>query len=359
MGIEELKKHYQGKRVFITGHTGFKGAWLLLVLHHIGARVKGYSLAPESNSLFNSIDGTSLCESVIGDIRDERHLSDAILSFNPDYIFHMAAQALVLDSYEQPVDTFSTNIMGTVHVLNVLRSMKTPCKTVIITTDKVYENLERPEPYQENERLGGYDPYSNSKACAELVTASYRNSFFNKKDFHLHYQSIASARSGNVIGGGDWNANRIIPDLARSLSKNNTLIVRNPTAVRPWQHVLDPLRGYLMLGAHMNDNPTSFSEAFNFGPEDEDTLTVEELIQVAIDSWGEGTYEIAKNIDQPHEAHLLRLAIGKSKSMLNWRPTFKSKEAIRFTVDWYKNSPGSERAYSELQIQHFFRNETN
>lgn len=337
MNFNDLKKTYEGKRVFLTGHTGFKGTWMSLILNLLGAEVKGYSLPPiEHNALFHEVRAEFFLDSVIADVRNREKLEREILKFNPDFVFHMAAQALVLESYKNPVETYQTNVMGTLHVLDSLKGLDYPCKTVIITTDKVYENFEREAPYKEEEQLGGYDPYSNSKACCELVTSSYRNSFFNPAKIDLHKQSISSVRSGNVIGGGDWSENRIIPDLARSLFNNEMLIVRNPDSVRPWQHVLDPLNGYLVLGAHMAKNPEGFNTAFNFGPKMEDRLTVEELIKQAIGIWGSGNYKVNQNPNKPHEAHLLRLDISKAKEELNWEPKFNSEQAIEYTIEWYK-----------------------
>ena len=354
MGVDHLRSIFEDKKVFITGHTGFKGAWLVLLLHELGANVKGYSLAPRrEDDLYHLIKGNELCHSVIADVRDYISLKKELIDFQPDFVFHMAAQALVLESYNTPVETYNTNVMGTVHLMDALRALNKPCKSVIITTDKVYENMERIEPYKEHERLGGYDPYSNSKACAELVVSSYRNSFFHTSDFPKHQQSIATARSGNVIGGGDWAEFRIIPDLAKSLKKQEPLIVRNPGAVRPWQHVLDPLIGYLTLAARMTDEPIEISDAFNFGPEDEDTLTVEDLVKISVEQWGSGSYEVAENLEQPHEANLLRLSISKSKATLGWKPQFKSREAIAYTIDWYKNYEKDPAAYTLLQIKNF------
>lgn len=343
MTFNELKSVYEGKRVLLTGHTGFKGTWMSLILNLLGAEVKGYALPPiEHNALFHEVRAEFFLDSVIADVRNREKLEREILKFNPDFIFHMAAQALVLESYKNPVETFQTNVMGTVHVLDSLKNLDYPCKTIIITTDKVYENFEREEPYKENERIGGYDPYSNSKACCELLTASYRNSFFNPNKFELHRQSIATVRSGNVIGGGDWSENRIIPDLARSLFNNEMLIVRNPESVRPWQHVLDPLNGYLTLGAHMEKDPVKYADAYNFGPKIEDRLTVEELIKQSISIWGSGNYKVSNNPNKPHEAHLLRLDIEKAKMNLDWEPIFDSTQAIQFTIEWYKSVHSGE-----------------
>lgn len=356
MTLEELKKHYEGKRVFLTGHTGFKGSWLLVMLKKAGAVVKGYSLSPiDKDNMYDLIQGDSLCESVIGDIREKERLKHEITTFQPDYIIHMAAQALVLESYQNPVETFETNLMGTVNTLDAMRFMDKPCKFIAVTTDKVYENLERIEPYRETERLGGFDPYSNSKACCELAVSSYRNSFFPAKEYHRHYKSVAAARSGNVIGGGDRNENRIIPDLVRAMENNEPLIVRNPGAVRPWQHVLDPLAGYLTLGARMNEDPVAFADAYNFGPEQEDTLNVEELVKTALKIWGKGNYEVAQNVKQPHEAGLLRLSIDKAKAELDWFPKFNSAQAVEQTISWYKNYKENPLHYTELQVEAFFK----
>ena len=337
MNFKELKSIYEGKRVFLTGHTGFKGTWMTLMLKELGAEVKGYSLPPiEHNALYHEVRAELFCDSVIADIRNRDKVEREITKFNPDFIFHMAAQALVLESYKNPVETYQTNVMGTLHVLDSLKNLNHPCKTVIITTDKVYENFEREAPYTEDERMGGYDPYSNSKACCELLTSSYRSSFFNPEKHDLHKQSIATVRSGNVIGGGDWSDNRIIPDLVRSLFNNEMLIVRNPNAVRPWQHVLEPLNGYLTLGAYMTKDPVKYATAFNFGPKAGDRLNVEELIKESINVWGSGNYKVAHSNNKPHEANLLMLDISKAENELNWTPQFDSKQAIAFTLEWYK-----------------------
>lgn len=337
MNFKELKSIYEGKRVFLTGHTGFKGSWLILMLRELGAEVKGYAQPPvEHNALYHEVRAELYCDSVIADIRNREKVEREITKFNPDFIFHMAAQALVLESYKNPVETYQTNVMGTLHVLDALKNLNYPCKTILITTDKVYENFEREAPYKEDERMGGYDPYSNSKACCELLTSSYRSSFFNPEKYDLHQQNIATVRSGNVIGGGDWSGNRIVPDLARSLFKNEMLIIRNPDSVRPWQHVLEPLHGYLTLGAHMTKDTVKYSTAYNFGPKIEDRLTVEELIKEAIQIWGSGNYKVAHNNNKHHEANLLRLDISKAEKELGWIPQFDSKKAIAYTLEWYK-----------------------
>lgn len=357
MTFEALKKVYEGKKVFLTGHTGFKGTWMVLLLKQLGAEVKGYSLPPvEHNALYHQVRAELHCDSVIGDIRNREKLHREIDKFQPDFIFHMAAQALVIDSYINPVETFQTNVMGTVHVLDAMRELKNPCKGIMITTDKVYENKEREAPYVEHEALGGYDPYSNSKACCELAISSYRLSFFNPEQYDEHKMSVASVRSGNVIGGGDWSENRIIPDIARALSSDEIILVRNPDSVRPWQHVLDPLHGYLVLGAKMQEDPVEFASAFNFGPEPEERMTVKELVDAAIDIWGSGNFDISANPNKLHEAGLLRLDISKAKSTLDWKPKYNAKQAVQETIAWYKASKDGEdiKQFTEQQIAQFF-----
>ncbi len=357
MEFEELKSVYEGKKVFLTGHTGFKGTWMVLLLKQLGAEVKGYSLPPlEHNALYHQVRAELYCESVIGDIRNREKMQREIEKFQPDFIFHMAAQALVIDSYINPVETFQTNVMGTVHVLDALRELNHPCKAIMITTDKVYENQEREAPYSENEPLGGYDPYSNSKACCELAISSYRLSFFNPEQHDEHKISVASVRSGNVIGGGDWSDNRIIPDIARALMADEIILVRNPDSVRPWQHVLDPLHGYLVLGAKMESDPVKYAQAYNFGPEPEERMTVKELVEAGIEAWGSGNFDVSADPNKLHEANLLRLNIDKSKNELNWTPKYNAKEAVQKTIVWYKASQAEEdiKTYTEQQITDFF-----
>lgn len=339
---------YKNKKVFLTGHTGFKGSWMLAWLHELGAIVKGYSLAPENPfDLYNSINGDLLCESIIADIRDKRKIEDEILSFQPDFIFHLAAQPLVRLSYEIPSETFEVNAIGTANLLGALRKLEKQCSVVLITTDKVYENLEWHYPYRESDRLGGYDPYSASKACAELVINSYRNSFFNKNDYDKHLKALASARAGNVIGGGDWAKDRIIPDIVRALQKNEIIQVRNPKSIRPWQHVLEPISGYLHLGLKLVENPTKYAESWNFGPYAEDNLLVEDLVKKAIEIWGHGEYKTPTLSNQPHEAGLLKLDINKSINELNWKPKWNAQTAIQNTLNWYFNYL-PELSYSQV-----------
>lgn len=354
--LELLKKNYAGKKVFLTGHTGFKGSWLLVMLKELGAEVRGFSLAPETKKdLYFQIKGDQLCDSIIGDIRYQERVKHAILDFQPDFVIHMAAQSLVIPSYADPVGTMSSNIMGTINVMEGFRALTKPCVMINITTDKVYENKERLEPYVENDPKGGHDPYSASKAAAEIVSQSYRLSFFNPETYAKHKKSMSTVRSGNVIGGGDWNEARIIPDLARALSVNEKLILRNPGAVRPWQHVLDPLFGYLLLGVKMAQDPINFGEAYNFGPNPENELTVEELVQISIETWGSGTYEVQQKEGQLHEAGLLKLDITKAKAKLNWQPKLNAKETISWTIDWYKTASENWGEKTVQQVHAYFQ----
>ena len=336
VNFQQLEKTYRGKKVFLTGHTGFKGAWMLKTLSLLGAEIKGYALEPQTpNELFHLIEGEKLCQSVIADLRDKERLESEIVAFQPDFVFHLAAQALVRLSYEIPSETFEVNVIGTANVLGGVKLLQKKCSVVLITTDKVYHNNEWVYPYRENDRLGGYDPYSASKACAELLIDSYRNSFFNSKDYGNHLKGIAVARAGNVIGGGDWSKDRLIPDIVRSLMANKPIVIRNPNSVRPWQHVLEPVVGYLSLGMHLENQLLKYSQAYNFGPHAEDALAVKEMVQLAIESWGSGEYQIEQEANQPHEAGLLKLDISKVKTELNWMPKMNAKETVQFTLDWY------------------------
>jgi len=346
-----LKSTYQNKKVFLTGHTGFKGAWMLVLLRQFGADVRGYSLEAEDPSLYRQINGDELCRSVIADINDLEDLQKELEDFQPDFVFHLAAQSLVRRSYKQPLETFQTNIMGTANLLEAVKSVDGKCDVVVITTDKVYENLEMDYAYKEHDKLGGFDPYSSSKAGAEIVTASYRSSFFNRDDYSKHQTAITSARSGNVIGGGDYCEDRIVPDIIRALEAGEAVVVRNPAATRPWQHVLEPLSGYLLLGAKLSEYHQQYASAYNFGPNMGDDLSVEELVKIALDCWGGGNYETPDTSGEPHEAGLLKLDISKSMLELDWHPKMKSAEAIELTIDWYKNAASDPLGYCEKQIQ--------
>lgn len=330
---------YKGKKVLLTGHTGFKGSWMLGWLSQLGAVIKGYALAPENDyDLYNSIGGDQHCDSVIADIRDTQALHKAIDSFQPDFIFHLAAQPLVRRSYEMPLYTHEVNVLGTANLLEAVRELQKPCCVIIVTTDKVYENRELQYHYKETDKLGGYDPYSASKAAAEILVSSYRNSFFNPTDYSKHHKSVATARAGNVIGGGDWSKDRIIPDIIRGLQAGTAVTVRNPQAVRPWQHVLEPLSGYLLLGARMTEDPVKYANAWNLGPENNDVLTVKQVVEEVIRVWGKGEYHTPALQAQPHEAGLLMLDITKALTELKWNPKMNSAKAIALTVEWYKNA---------------------
>lgn len=332
----ELKTFYQGKKVLLTGHTGFKGAWMTVWLHQLGAIVKGYALEAPAQALYHAVGGDTLCESVIADIRDKEQLLAAVQSFQPDIIYHMAAQPLVLDSYQRPVYTFEVNGIGTANLLEAVKHIEGKCIVINITTDKVYENKEWYYPYRESDHLGGYDPYSASKACSEIITASYRSSFFNAVDYDKHQTAIATVRAGNVIGGGDWADKRIIPDIVRAVSKNEEVVLRNPKAVRPWQHVLEALYGYLLLGIRMSTAPKQFAKAYNFGPLYDESITVEYLVQQAIEEWGQGQYRVQQEAQQPHEAKLLRLDCSLAVNELKWQPQWNAVQAIQKTIEWYK-----------------------
>lgn len=335
--FEQIKNTYKDKKVFITGHTGFKGAWLLQMLSMAGATIKGFSLQPQyEDDLYNLIEGDTLCLSVTGNLSDKKSVESAILDFEPDFIFHLAAQPLVRVSYDHPSETFLINAVGTAHVLDAVRLLKNRCNVILITTDKVYHNNEWAYPYRENDRLGGYDPYSASKACAEIVINSYRNSFFNINDHNYHRKALAVARAGNVIGGGDWNEARLLPDVMKAMAENRKVIIRNPHAVRPWQHILEPLSAYLMLGMKLDTEPLTFSCAYNFGPYITDTLSVQDMVKLAIEQWGTGNYDIKKEQNQPHEANLLKLDISKAVSELGWTPKYTAVIAVQKTVEWYK-----------------------
>ena len=356
--FEDLKKTYSGKKVLLTGHTGFKGTWLLKIFSMLGAEVTGYALAPENkHDLYHIIKGDTLCNSVIADLRDKQMLINTVIDFQPDFIFHLAAQPLVRLSYQMPSETIEINAIGTANLLDTVRLLDKPCNSILITTDKVYYNNEWEYPYREEDRIGGYDPYSASKACAELVIDSYRNSFFNIKSFDQHQKAIAVGRAGNVIGGGDWAKDRLIPDIIKALSKNEDIEIRNPHSVRPWQHVLEPLAGYLLLGLKMADQPGKYNEAYTFGPHANDAMPVEEMVKLAIKNWGKGKYFVKKEPNQPHEAGLLKLDISKANAKLNWYPKFNALTALSYTIAWYYryfSDADSITALTEEQISAFF-----
>lgn len=333
-----IRECFKDRKVFLTGHTGFKGSWMLAWLHDMGATVKGYALAPEpGNDLYHAIDGDSLCESVIADIRDSVRLREEMMSFQPEVVFHMAAQPLVRLSYEIPAETFDINTQGTAHLLDALRYLEGPCTAVMITTDKVYENRELGLPFREEDRLGGHDPYSASKAAAEIVIESFRNSFFHPDRYAIHRKSVSSARAGNVIGGGDMARDRIIPDIIRALSAGEPAGIRNPRSIRPWEHVLEPLHGYLVLATAQLQDPTGFAEAFNFGPHPENAFEVGRLAERIIEAWGSGTLNDMSGETALKEAGTLQLDISKAMERLPWTPKLSFEDTVTFTVRWYRD----------------------
>jgi CDP-glucose 4,6-dehydratase len=326
---------WKGKKVFITGHTGFKGSWLCLWLHKLGAKVTGYALTPPTEpSLFELCKVSELVNSIIGDIRKRDELTEAMQAASPEIVIHMAAQPLVRDSYKNPVDTYEINVMGTVNLFEAVRNCKTVKAVVNVTTDKCYENKEWIWGYRENEPMGGYDPYSNSKACSELMTSAYRSSFFNPRDYSNHGVALASARAGNVIGGGDWATDRLIPDCIRALLKEEKIVIRNPNAIRPWQHVLEPLSGYMLLAQKLYENGPRFAEGWNFGPDDRDAKPVEWIVKRICDKWGNNTYYEIDKGEHPHEAHYLKLDCSKAKSALGWQPRWDLEKAIDSIIEW-------------------------
>ncbi|MEO6738158.1 MAG: CDP-glucose 4,6-dehydratase [Ginsengibacter sp.] len=353
--LKNIDQHYRNKKVFVTGHTGFKGSWFITWLHLAGAEIKGYALKADEQSLFNNVSSFLTFENIIADVRDKEKLQTELLNFQPDYIFHFAAQSLVRRSYEIPAETFDINATGTANLLEGVISLKNKCTVVIVTTDKVYENNEINYLYKETDVLGGYDPYSASKACTEIVVSSFRNSFFYNADYSTHQKAIATVRAGNVIGGGDWNKDRIVPDIIRSLMAHNPVNIRNQSAVRPWQHVLEPLGGYLLLGALLHQNPDRFSGPYNFGPEEDDHLPVNKLVEIAISCWGKGNWIDASDKVDPHEAGLLKLDISKAKRELNWKPKLNSKEAIQWTMDWYRQRSEDKFDYTLYQIKNYLQ----
>lgn len=335
--LTTLKSTYNGKKVFLTGHTGFKGSWLLQIFNLLGAEVKGYALSPSpALNLYGALNSDSRCQSIIADLRDRDRLIKEIADFQPDFVFHLAAQPLVRLSYQIPTETFEVNAIGTANLLDGIRLLEKPCNVVLITTDKVYHNYEWHYPYRENDRLGGYDPYSASKACAELVIDSYRNSFFNTSVYSQHKKAIAVGRAGNVIGGGDWSKDRLIPDIVRALSASESVLVRNPDSVRPWQHVLEPLFGYLLIGTQLVSDPVFYAQAYNFGPAASDALSVKQMLELTIECWGGGQYNTVGNHNQPHEAGLLKLDISKAVAELKWHPKMSAQQAVKLTIEWYK-----------------------
>ena len=328
---------YKNKRVLITGHTGFKGSWLAIWLQQLGAQVIGFAQEPysENDNFVLSKIGEKITD-LRGDICDINQVKTAFEKYQPEIVFHLAAQSLVRQSYKYAVETYNTNVMGSINLMEAFRLCPSAKVAVMITSDKCYENKEQLTPYKEDDAMGGYDPYSSSKGAAEIAISSWRRSFMNPKDYTTHRKSIASARAGNVIGGGDWTKDRIIPDCIRAIETNTAIEIRNPKAIRPWQHVLEPLSGYLLLAKKMWENPLTFCEGWNFGPLSDSVTNVWEIAIQVVSNYGSGELKKTSLIDKLHEAQLLTLDIQKAESRLGWKPRLSLKETIEFTIDWYK-----------------------
>jgi len=328
---------FQGKTVLVTGHTGFKGSWLCIWLKELGANIVGYALEPyteRDNFVISGLKDKII--HIIGDVGDYRKLREIFKKYRPEFVFHFAAQPIVRESYINPKETYDTNIGGTVNVLECCRITDSVRVVINVTSDKCYENKEWVWGYRENDPMGGYDPYSSSKGCSELITAAYRNSFFNPIDFEKHGKSLSSVRAGNVIGGGDWQKDRIIPDCIRALESKKPIEIRHPRATRPWQHVLEPLSGYLLLASKMYKEPQKFCGAWNFGPDQKSTVTVGEIADMIVARWGSGSWTDKSNQEEPHEANLLNLDISKAKTYLKWSPVWNAETTVEETVKWYK-----------------------
>lgn len=338
---------YNGKTVLVTGHTGFKGSWLSIWLTMLGAKVVGYSLEPYSER--GNFEACHLHDrlyaDIRGDVRDFEKLNETIKNYKPEIIFHLAAQALVRTAYQHPRETYETNIMGSINVLEAVRQNECVKTVVMITSDKCYENVEQIWGYKETDRMGGYDPYSASKGCAELAISSYRNSYFNPKDYAKHGKAIASVRAGNVIGGGDWSDNRLIPDCIRFIEAGKDIEIRNPIATRPWEHVLEPLSGYLKVGQKLIENPVEYATSFNFGPHISANKTVLEVVRRLVEYYGKGKVVDASDPNAVHENTLLNLDVTKAYVMLQWEAKWGLQEAVEKTVDWYKEALNSQDMY--------------
>jgi CDP-glucose 4,6-dehydratase len=364
----ELREAYAGKRVLLTGHTGFKGGWLALWLKELGAEVFGYALAPDTSPAFFEVArvARACARSTIADLRDAGALQCAVAHARPDFVFHLAAQPLVRVSYDDPIGTLETNVLGTARMLEALRRARSRCAVVVVTSDKCYENREWHYGYREDDAMGGYDVYSMSKGAAELVVSSFRRSFFPPAGIDAHGIALASARAGNVVGGGDWAKDRILPDCIAALADGKPIQVRNPDSVRPWQYVLEPLGGYLLLGVrlagHGSERRDRFCEAWNFGPRVESARSVRELVEAAIEAWGGGTWEDRRDPRAPHEAGLLRLSIEKAHGRLGWMPRWDFGQTIEAAVAWYRafHREGAREDLSALalaQIHDYMRAE--
>lgn len=350
---------YSGKRVLVTGHTGFKGSWLSFWLSNLGAQVFGLALPPDTRPSHYQLLDLPIT-TIMADIRDTGAVYQALQDVQPDIVFHLAAQPLVRRSYREPVETFATNVMGTLHLLDACRKVDAVQAIVNITSDKCYENKEWVWGYRETDPMGGFDPYSASKGCAELVAASWRNAFFHPDQYgQTHHTLLASARAGNVIGGGDWSEDRLIPDIVRATESGKRVVIRNPDAIRPWQHVLEPLAGYLLLGKRLLEGKKEFAQAWNFGPGDEGCITVGEVVRRCTAHWGGFDYEFKASPRQPHEANLLKLDCSKAKSVLKWRPVWGIGKTLEKTVQWYKNYYIENVASTKQDIEAYLEDAAN
>jgi len=350
------RSFWKGRKVFVTGHTGFKGSWLLLWLESLGADVTGYALEPPTEpSLFEQAGVAKTVRSIVGDVRDYHRLQAAVLECRPSVVIHMAAQSVVRRGYADPIETYSTNVMGTVHVLESIRQIGGPCAVVNVTSDKCYANREWVWGYREDEPMGGRDPYSNSKGCAELVASSYRDSFFSPEALERHGVALACARAGNAVGGGDWTENQLIPDLMRSFLAGKSCAIRCPSARRPWQFVLEPLRGYLTLAEKLTEQPSRFGSAWNFGPSDTDVKPVGWIADELTRSWGKNASWIRDGSAHPREAHFLKLDISKARACLDWHPVIPLSQALKWIVEWYHAFQAGEdlKNITQLQIERY------
>ena len=331
------RQFWKGRKVFVTGHTGFKGSWLSLWLDSLGAEATGYALDPPTEPcLFSQANVAKAIRSIRGDVRDFDHLKSCIAEIKPEVIIHMAAQSVVRRGYDDPIETYSSNVMGTVNLFEVVRQLRHGCTIVNVTSDKCYVNREWVWGYRENEPMGGRDPYSNSKGCAELVTTAYRESFFPPTEIHEHGVALGSARAGNAIGGGDWTANQLIPDIIRAFLNETPCLIRNPLAYRPWQFLLEPLRGYLLLAEKLSENPERFADGWNFGPPDSDAMPVCWIADELVRLWGGRASWIKDVASHQHEAHALMLDASKSRAELGWRPVLPLNQSLPWIVEWYR-----------------------
>ena len=353
--MSDFNNVYKDKTVLVTGHTGFKGSWLSIWLTMLGAKVIGYALEPHSikDNYHASCLKNHLYADIKGDIRDSEHLEKIIEKYKPEIIFHLAAQALVRTGYKNPKFTYETNVLGSLNILEAVRKFNFIRTVVMITSDKCYENIEQIWAYKETDRMGGYDPYSSSKGCAELLISSYRNSYFNPKNYSEHHVALASVRAGNVIGGGDWSENRLIPDCIRFIEEGKAIEIRNPNATRPWEHVLEPLSGYLRLGQKLMEEPEKYSEPFNFGSPLECNKTVMEVVEYLVQYYGKGDIVDVSGSETLHENTLLNVDVTKAYKMLQWKAMLSLQESIEFTVDWYKEALKSSDMFDfcKKQIQ--------